>query len=56
VELPNISDIRTQYDAFTNPVFFLLNREGEIVARRISPTTLRKFFAEIQRQRINTKP
>lgn len=56
VELPNISDIRTQYDAFTNPMFFLLNREGEIVARRISPTTLRKFFAEIQRQRINTKP
>jgi hypothetical protein len=56
VELPNISDIRTQYDAFTNPVFFLLNREGEIVARRISPSTLRKYFAEIQKQRLATKP
>ena len=56
VELPNISDIRTQYDAFSNPVFFLLNREGEIVARRISPTTLRKYFAEIQKQRLATKP
>ena len=56
VELPSISDIRTQYDAFSNPVFFLLNREGEIVARRISPTTLRKYFAEIQKQRLATKP
>ena len=56
VELPNISDIRTQYDAFSNPVFFLLNREGEIVARRISPSTLRKYFAEIQKQRLATKP
>lgn len=56
VELPSISDIRTQYDAFSNPVFFLLNRAGEIVARRISPTTLRKYFAEIQKQRLATKP
>jgi hypothetical protein len=54
VELPTVSDIRTQYDAFSNPVFFLLNRQGEIVARRISPNTLRKYFAEIQRQKLNT--
>lgn len=51
VELPIVSEIRTQYDAFSNPVFFLLNRSGEIVAKRISPSTLRKFFAEIQRRR-----
>ncbi|MFD3274867.1 hypothetical protein [Aquirufa echingensis] len=56
VELPSVSDIRTQYDAFSNPVFFLLNRAGEIVARRISPNTLRKYFAEIQRQRMAQNP
>lgn len=50
VELPMVSDIRTQYDAYSNPLFFLLNRAGEIVAKRISPLTLRKFFADVQRK------
>jgi thiol-disulfide isomerase/thioredoxin len=48
VDLPANSPIRSTYDAFSNPTFYLLNRKGEIVAKKISPTTMRKYFAGVQ--------
>ena len=53
VDLPANSHLRSTYDAFTNPTFYLLNRKGEIVAKKISPTTLRKYFAGLQVARPN---
>jgi thiol-disulfide isomerase/thioredoxin len=53
VDLPANSPIRSTYDAFMNPTFYLLNRKGEIVAKKISPTTLRKYFAGLQVARPN---
>lgn len=48
VDLPANSPIRSTYDAFANPTFYLLNRKGEVVAKKISPSTLRKYFAGLQ--------
>jgi thiol-disulfide isomerase/thioredoxin len=53
VDLPANSPLRSTYDAFSNPTFYLLNRKGEIVAKKISPTTLRKYFAGLQSSRPN---
>jgi thiol-disulfide isomerase/thioredoxin len=53
VDLPANSPLRSTYDAFSNPTFYLLNRKGEIVAKKISPTTLRKYFAGLQSARPN---
>lgn len=46
VEFPEYSPQRATYDAFSNPTTYLLNRKGEIVAKKISPTSLKKFFAQ----------
>ena len=39
----NIS-IRNVYDAHSNPVFFLIDRQATMIAKKISPTTLRSIL------------
>jgi hypothetical protein len=39
----NIS-IRNAYDAYSNPVFFLIDRQATMIAKKISPTTLRSIL------------
>jgi len=53
VDLPANSPIRSTYDAFANPTFYLINRKAEVVVKKISALTLRKYFAGIQK---NPKP
>ena len=53
VDLPANSPIRSTYDAFSNPTFYLINRKAEVVIKKISALTLRKYFAGLQK---NTKP
>ena len=53
VELPANSPIRSTYDAFSNPTFYLINRKAEVVIKKTSPLTLRKYFASLQK---NPKP
>jgi predicted transcriptional regulator len=53
VELPANSPIRSTYDAFANPTFYLINRKAEVVIKKISALTLRKYFAGLQK---NPKP
>jgi len=47
VELPANSPIRSTYDAFANPTFYLINRKAEVVIKKISALTLRKYFASL---------
>jgi hypothetical protein len=42
VHLGNNNEIRKAYDAFTNPIFYLINKEGKLIGKKISPNTLRK--------------
>ena len=53
VDLPANSPIRSTYDAFANPTFYLINRKAEVVVKKTSPLTLRKYFASLQK---NPKP
>ena len=53
VDLPANSPIRSTYDAFSNPTFYLINRKAEVVVKKTSPLTLRKYFASLQK---NPKP
>ena len=53
VDLPANSTIRSTYDAFSNPTFYLINRRAEVVVKKTSPLTLRKYFASLQK---NPKP
>jgi thiol-disulfide isomerase/thioredoxin len=53
VDLPANSTIRSTYDAFANPTFYLINRKAEVVVKKTSPLTLRKYFASLQK---NPKP
>jgi thiol-disulfide isomerase/thioredoxin len=53
VDLPANSPIRSTYDAFSNPTFYLINRRAEVVVKKTSPLTLRKYFASLQK---NPKP
>ena len=49
VDLPANSPIRSTYDAFSNPTFYLVNRKAEIVIKKLSALTLRKYFASLQK-------
>jgi predicted transcriptional regulator len=49
VEFPENAPQRAAYDAFSNPTTYLINRKGEIVAKKISPTSLRRYFGELQK-------
>ncbi len=53
VDLPANSPIRSTYDTFSNPTFYLINRKAEVVVKKTSPLTLRKYFASLQK---NPKP
>ena len=44
VNLPENNEIRTTYDALSNPTFYLINRFGLLEDKKISPLTLKKFF------------
>jgi hypothetical protein len=44
VNLFDNNEIRSTYDAFGNPTFYLINRFGLLEDKKISPLTLRKFF------------
>jgi hypothetical protein len=44
VNLPDNNEIRTTYDAISNPTFYLINRFGLLEDKKISPLTLKKFF------------
>jgi hypothetical protein len=42
VLLGNDLPVRKAYDAFSNPLFYLIDRDGILLAKKISPNTLRK--------------
>ena len=44
VSLGSNNDIRKAYDAYTNPLFYLINKEGRFVGKKISVNTLRKVI------------
>ena len=44
VSLGSNNDIRKAYDAYTNPLFYLINKDGRFVGKKISVNTLRKVI------------
>jgi hypothetical protein len=44
VHLGNNNEIRKAYDAFTNPIFYLIDKEGKLIGKKISTNTLRKIL------------
>ena len=46
VKLGNDLNIRKAYDAFTNPLFYLIDRDGILLAKKISTNTLRKELVQ----------
>jgi hypothetical protein len=44
VSLGTNNDIRKAYDAYTNPLFYLINKEGKFVSKKLSVNTLRKIL------------
>jgi len=49
VTLEGNNEIRKAYDAFSNPLFYLINSDGKFVGKKISANTLKKILiADIQ--------
>lgn len=44
VHLGQNNDLRKSYDAFTNPLFYLINKEGKFVGKKISVNTLKNII------------
>ncbi len=44
VSLGANNEIRKAYDAYTNPLFYLINKQGRFVGKKISVNTLRKVI------------
>ena len=44
VSLGNNDEIRKSYNAYTNPLFFLIDKEGKFIGKKISINTLRKVL------------
>jgi len=44
VKMGSDFSIRTSYDAWTNPIFFLIDKESKMLAKKISAATLRKIM------------
>jgi hypothetical protein len=44
VSIPEEGNIRTLFDAYTNPVFHLINQKTELKAKNISPVSIRRWF------------
>lgn len=47
VSVPDGGNIRSLYDAYSNPVFHLINRQSELKAKNISPLSVRKWFETV---------
>jgi hypothetical protein len=39
-------ELRKAYDAFTNPLFYLLDKDGILIAKKLSTNTLRKILIQ----------
>jgi len=44
VNLGNNMDLRKSYDAFTNPLFYLVNNKGVLLGKKLSPQTVRNLI------------
>ncbi len=44
VSIPEEGNIRTLFDAYTNPVFHLINQKAELKAKNVSPVSIRRWF------------
>lgn len=44
VNLGNNMDLRKSYDAFTNPIFYLVNNKGIFFGKKLSPQTVRNLI------------
>jgi hypothetical protein len=44
VNLGNNNEIRKAYDAYSNPIFYLIDNEGRLIGKKISVNTLRKIL------------
>ena len=44
VKMAANSLVRNAYDAYSNPVFFLIDQQAKMVAKKISPSTLRRIL------------
>ncbi len=44
VKMSSNSSVRKAYDAYSNPIFFLIDREAKMIAKKISPSTLRRIL------------
>ena len=44
VKMSSNSLIRNAYDAYSNPVFFLIDGQSKMIAKKISPSTLRRIL------------
>lgn len=46
VMMNNDIEIRKAFDAFSNPLFFLIDKEGILLAKKISPNTLKRELVQ----------
>lgn len=44
VGIPDESNLRTLFDAFSNPVFHLIDNKSRLKAKKISPISIKKWF------------
>ena len=44
VNLPKESKLRELYDAFSTPIYFLIDSDSDFLARRISPVSIKRYF------------
>jgi hypothetical protein len=44
VSLGSNNDTRKAYDAYTNPIFYLIDKDGSFIGKKISVNTLRKIL------------
>ena len=44
VHLGNNNEIRKAYDAYSNPIFYLIDNDGRLIGKKISVNTLRKIL------------
>jgi thiol-disulfide isomerase/thioredoxin len=50
VTMPGVAKERLVYDALSNPVFYLLDKQGNIVGKKMGAVTIRKFFGAKQKK------
>jgi predicted alpha/beta hydrolase len=47
VNLPKDSKLRELYDAFSTPIYFLIDSDSNFLARRISPISIKRYFSTL---------